>query len=94
MHAGVFGAWFDPLAAALEPCRVIGMRRAGYTRPGAPQRPRSIADHANHAAEVIRAVGTDGFERARAEAGFFITDEILAVGAWPFDDELGPPARR
>ncbi len=185
VHAGVFGSWFDPLAAtaALSPYRIIRMRRAGYTGSPTPQRPVSIAEHAGHVAEVIRAtgierahvvghssgsaialqlavdhpdlvgglvlsepplvdalvhpddlaaitdaigpvigaaiaaaaegdvdsafdtfmkavcgpeyadvlraaLGRDGLERARADAGFFFSNEIMAMAAWQFDAEL------
>jgi pimeloyl-ACP methyl ester carboxylesterase len=58
VHAGVFGAWFEPLAAepALEGFRVIRMLRAGYTGGPIPTEHLSIADHARHAATVLEAL--------------------------------------
>lgn len=58
IHAGVFGAWFEPLAAdpALEGFRVIRMLRAGYTGGPAPAEHLGIADHARHAAAVLEAL--------------------------------------
>lgn len=53
VHAGVFGAWFDPLADALTGCRVVTVRRAGYTDGPAPDRPVEIADHAAHLARLL-----------------------------------------
>jgi pimeloyl-ACP methyl ester carboxylesterase len=51
LHAGVFGAWFEPLAARL-PGRVIRMLRAGYTG-GPPPAPVEIGTHAAHVAAVL-----------------------------------------
>jgi pimeloyl-ACP methyl ester carboxylesterase len=58
VHAGVFGAWFEPLAAdpALEGFRVIRLLRAGYTGGPAPTEHISMADHARHAALVLEAL--------------------------------------
>jgi pimeloyl-ACP methyl ester carboxylesterase len=52
LHAGVFGAWFEPLAARL-PGRVIRMLRAGYTGGPPPAGPVEIGAHAAHAAAVL-----------------------------------------
>lgn len=59
VHAGVFGAWFEPLAAGptLEGRRVIRMLRAGYTAGPAPGQHLSIADHARHAATLLDTLG-------------------------------------
>lgn len=58
IHAGVFGAWFEPLAADpnLKGLRVIRMLRAGYTGGPAPAGHLSIADHARHAATLLDAL--------------------------------------
>jgi pimeloyl-ACP methyl ester carboxylesterase/catechol 2,3-dioxygenase-like lactoylglutathione lyase family enzyme len=57
VHAGVFGAWFDPLAAELRGHRVVTMRRAGYTGGGAPSRSLSMADRAAHCAALLDELG-------------------------------------
>jgi pimeloyl-ACP methyl ester carboxylesterase len=59
VHAGAFGAWFEPLAAGptLEGRRVIRMLRAGYTGGPAPAGHLSIADHARHAATLLDTLG-------------------------------------
>jgi pimeloyl-ACP methyl ester carboxylesterase len=58
VHAGVFGAWFEPLAAdpSLGGRRVIRMLRAGYTGGPVPAGHLSIADHARHAATLLDAL--------------------------------------
>lgn len=58
IHAGAFGAWFEPLAAgpALQGLRVIRMLRAGYTGGPVPTGHLSIADHARHAATLLEAL--------------------------------------
>jgi pimeloyl-ACP methyl ester carboxylesterase len=58
VHAGVFGAWFEPLAAqpSLGDLRVIRMLRAGYTDGPVPAGHVSIADHARHAATLLDAL--------------------------------------
>jgi pimeloyl-ACP methyl ester carboxylesterase len=57
IHAGVFGAWFAPLAEHL-PGRVIRMLRAGYTDSPPPPRLISLAQHTAHAAALLDALGT------------------------------------
>jgi pimeloyl-ACP methyl ester carboxylesterase len=59
VHAGVFGAWFEPLAAdpSLAGLRVIRMLRAGYTGGPAPAGHLSITDHARHAATLLETLG-------------------------------------
>lgn len=57
VHAGVFGAWFAPLAQRL-PGRVIRMLRAGYTDGPPPDALIGIAQHAAHAAALLDALGT------------------------------------
>lgn len=60
LHAGVFGAWFVPLAAAstMRGFRVIRMLRAGYTGGPPPEGHLTMADHARHAAALLDALGT------------------------------------
>jgi pimeloyl-ACP methyl ester carboxylesterase len=55
VHAGVFGAWFAPLAAepALREFRVVRLLRAGYTGGPPPTAPLSVAQHAGHCAAVL-----------------------------------------
>lgn len=59
IHAGVFGSWFEPLAAGstLDGFRVIRMVRAGYTGGPAFPGPLSLADHAGHAAALLDSLG-------------------------------------
>jgi pimeloyl-ACP methyl ester carboxylesterase len=59
MHAGMFGDWFAPMAAepALAGYRVIRVTRAGYTAAPAPAG-LTVADHAGHAAQLLRRLGT------------------------------------
>lgn len=55
VHAGVFGAWFAPLAVdpALRDFRVVRMLRAGYTSGSPPTGHLSIGDHAAHCAALL-----------------------------------------
>jgi pimeloyl-ACP methyl ester carboxylesterase len=57
IHAGVFGAWFEPLATRL-PGRTIRLLRAGYTDDPPPTRPIEIAEHAAHAATLLDTLDT------------------------------------
>ncbi len=59
VHAGVFADWFVPMATdpALGGHRVIRLIRAGYTAAPAPAG-LTVADHAGHAAELLRRLGT------------------------------------
>jgi pimeloyl-ACP methyl ester carboxylesterase len=59
VHAGVFGAWFAPVAAhpALDGLRVIEMRRAGYSGGSAPAVHLTISDHARHCAALLDRLG-------------------------------------
>lgn len=57
VHAGVFGAWFAPLAPRL-PGRVIRMLRAGYTDGPLPTSTIGIVEHAAHAAALLNRLGT------------------------------------
>jgi pimeloyl-ACP methyl ester carboxylesterase len=56
VHAGVFDAWFAPLArdATVRDFRVLETRRVGYdTTAPTPGRHLTIADHARHCAAVL-----------------------------------------
>ncbi|TDD27833.1 alpha/beta hydrolase [Kribbella turkmenica] len=56
VHAGVFDAWFTPLAhdATLKDFRVLQTRRVGYdTTAPKPGRHLTIADHARHCAAIL-----------------------------------------
>lgn len=59
VHAGVFGAWFEPLAAhpGLADHRLIQLRRAGYVDGAPPAGPVSVEAHAAHAAAVLDDLG-------------------------------------
>ncbi|HUE59750.1 MAG TPA: alpha/beta hydrolase, partial [Acidimicrobiales bacterium] len=61
VHAGVFGAWFAPLAAdsALDGFRTIRMLRAGYASGPAPAGHVTVADHAAHCAALLDSLGID-----------------------------------
>ena len=61
VHAGVFGAWFAPLAAdsTLDGFRVIRILRAGYTSGAAPGGHVTIAGHAAHCAVLLDTLGVD-----------------------------------
>lgn len=55
VHAGVFGAWFAPLAGdpALDSFRRIRLIRAGYASGPPPGQHVTVADHARHGAAVL-----------------------------------------
>lgn len=55
VHAGVFGAWFEPLSAqpGLVGHRVVRVLRPGYTSAGAPVEPVPIATHAAACGELL-----------------------------------------
>jgi pimeloyl-ACP methyl ester carboxylesterase len=61
VHAGVFGAWFAPLAAdpTLDGFRVIRMLRAGYASGPAPTGHVTVADHAAHCAVLLDTLGIE-----------------------------------
>jgi pimeloyl-ACP methyl ester carboxylesterase len=52
VHAGLFGAWFAPLAELL-PGRVIRLLRAGYTGGPPAADPIEVDGHAAHAAALL-----------------------------------------
>lgn len=58
IHAGVFGAWFAPLAAdpVLDGFRRIRLIRAGYALGLPPGRHVTVADHARDCAAVLDAL--------------------------------------
>jgi pimeloyl-ACP methyl ester carboxylesterase len=57
IHAGVFGAWFEPVAPHV-PGRVIRVLRAGYADGPPPTAVIPMAEHAAHAAALLDALGT------------------------------------
>ncbi len=58
IHAGGFGAWFDPVAARLGG-RVVQLRRAGYAGGPRVGDPVTIGEHAAHAAALIEALDAE-----------------------------------
>jgi pimeloyl-ACP methyl ester carboxylesterase len=56
IHAGVFGAWFEPLAPRL-PGRVVRMLRAGYAGGPPPVGPVAFTTRAAHAAALLDRLG-------------------------------------
>ncbi|TDP96793.1 alpha/beta fold hydrolase [Labedaea rhizosphaerae] len=56
LHAGVFEAWFKPLADRLDG-RVIRMARAGYAGGVVPSGIVDMAGHAAHAAALLELLG-------------------------------------
>jgi pimeloyl-ACP methyl ester carboxylesterase len=60
VHAGVFSDWFAPLSRQLprDRFRVVRVRRSGYQGSAPPGRHLSLADHAQHAARLLDALGT------------------------------------
>lgn len=103
VHAGVFGAWFDPLAGELAGSRrVIRVRRAGYV-PGAPPATSvDVADHARHLAAVVEAVGAGPAHVVGHSSGSVIALQLafdrpdlvrsLVLGEPPLIDALVDPA--
>ena len=61
VHAGVFGAWFAPLAEQpqVEGFRVIRVVRAGYTNGAPPSSHLTLGDHAGHCAALLDALGVE-----------------------------------
>ena len=57
IHAGVFGAWFQPVAPHV-PGRVIRVLRAGYADGPPPTALVTMAEHAAHAAALLDGLGT------------------------------------
>lgn len=101
IHAGVFGAWFDPLAPLL-PGRTIRMLRAGYTDGPPPTRPIEIAEHAAHAAALLTTLAAGPATVVAHSSGSLIALELahqrpdlvarLVLGEPPLIDLLIDPA--
>jgi pimeloyl-ACP methyl ester carboxylesterase len=103
VHAGVFGAWFEPLAGHL-PGRVIRMLRAGYTGGEVPREPIELAGHAAHAAALLDLLGTGPATVVSHSSGCAIALQLaldrpdlvarLVLSEPPLIDELLDPADR
>jgi pimeloyl-ACP methyl ester carboxylesterase len=101
VHAGVFGAWFEPLARHL-PGRVIRMLRAGYTGGEVPREPIELAGHAAHAAALLDRLGTGPATVVSHSSGCAIALQLaldrpdlvarLVLSEPPLVDELLDPA--
>ncbi|MFG1645127.1 alpha/beta fold hydrolase [Amycolatopsis sp. NPDC049252] len=102
VHAGVFGAWFEPLAGLLGG-RVIRMLRAGYTGGmGRVREPIELAGHAAHAAALLDRLGTGPATVVSHSSGCAIALQLaldrpdlvarLVLSEPPLVDELPAPA--
>jgi pimeloyl-ACP methyl ester carboxylesterase len=103
LHAGVFADWFVPLAAepALAGHQVIRMVRAGYTDTAAPAG-LTAADHAGHAAELLRRLDAGPAHVVAHSAGTVIALQLavdhpelvrtLLLSEPPLLDSLADPA--
>lgn len=101
VHAGVFGAWFEPLATRL-PGRVIRMLRAGYTGGEVPREPLDLTGHAAHAAALLDRLGTGPATVVSHSSGCAIALQLaldrpdlvarLVLSEPPLVDELVDPA--
>lgn len=101
VHAGVFGAWFEPLAGHL-PGRVIRMLRAGYTGGAVPREPIELAGHAAHAAALLDLLETGPATVVSHSSGCAIALQLaldrpdlvarLVLSEPPLVDELLDPA--
>lgn len=101
VHAGVFGAWFEPLAGHLDG-RVIRMLRAGYTGGEPPRAPIELAGHAAHAAALLDLLGTGPATVVSHSSGCAIALQLaldrpdlvarLVLSEPPLVDELLDPA--
>lgn len=78
IHAGVFGAWFAPVAPHL-PGRVIRMLRAGYTDGPPPTALVPLAEHAAHAAALLDALGTGPATVVSHSSGTLVALELAAA---------------
>jgi pimeloyl-ACP methyl ester carboxylesterase len=106
IHAGVFGAWFAPLAAdpLLASARVVRMLRAGYTGGPPPACDLSIADHARHCAILLETLDAAPAHVVAHSSGSVIALQLaldrpdlvrsLVLGEPPLIDGLVDPADR
>ena len=78
IHAGVFGAWFAPVAPHL-PGRVIRMLRAGYADGPPPTALVPLAEHAAHAAALLDALGTGPATVVSHSSGTLVALELAAA---------------
>jgi pimeloyl-ACP methyl ester carboxylesterase len=78
VHAGVFGAWFAPLARRL-PGRVVRMLRAGYTGGPPPAAVIGFAEHATHAAALLDALGVGPATVVGHSSGSLVAVELAAA---------------
>lgn len=78
VHAGVFGAWFAPLAEEpqLEGFRVIRVVRAGYTMGPPPASHLTIRDHARHCAALLDALGVEHAHLVAHSSGCLIALQL------------------
>src|ERR687893_666056 len=78
IHAGVFGAWFAPLAETpeLDGFRVIRVVRAGYTNGSPPSSHLSIGDHARHCAALLDALGVERAHLVAHSSGCLIALQL------------------
>ena len=97
VHAGVFSAWFVPLAAdpALSDHTVIRVVRAGYGAMPPPDRHLSIDDHAALCAAVLEEKGLSGVHLVGHSSGALIALALAAsrpeLVASVFAFEPAPP---
>jgi pimeloyl-ACP methyl ester carboxylesterase len=103
VHAGVFGAWFEPLAAqpALTEFRVIRMLRVGYTDTPPPTAPLSIAAHAGHCAAVLEHLNVGAAHVVAHSSGCVVALQLaldrpelvrsLVLSEPPLIDQLAAP---
>ena len=77
VHAGGFGAWFEPLAGLL-PGRTIRMLRAGYTGGPPPPGPIDVAGHAGHAAALLDTLRTGPTTVVAHSSGCVIAMQLAA----------------
>jgi pimeloyl-ACP methyl ester carboxylesterase len=78
VHAGVFGAWFAPVAPHV-PGRVLRMLRAGYADGPPPTAIVTIAEHARHAAALLDALGTGPATVVGHSSGSLVALELAAA---------------
>jgi pimeloyl-ACP methyl ester carboxylesterase len=78
VHAGIFGAWFAPVAPHL-PGRVIRMLRAGYADGPPPTALVTVAEHAAHAAALLDALDTGPATVVGHSLGSLVVLELAAA---------------